>query len=171
MDRLPCQNEDASQVTDEALDQLGLSPEDRSAIAEAYRHSRGRLWAAIGPACAAALGGSLEQAKQLGTESCQHVVLEHAQEGGDQALQSLRRVAAFRAGDAPSPSQNGAMPLDDVMLALTDESRLFEADLAQALGPDEAHRIVFTQGGLCFTESTYGLDHPLRADGPWGLAK
>jgi hypothetical protein len=60
--------------------------------------------------------------------------------------------------------------VDEVMLALTDEARLFEAELATAFGPDDAHRMVFTQDGLCFTESTFGLDRPLR-NGPLGLAR
>jgi hypothetical protein len=54
-------------------------------------------------------------------------------------------------------------------VALTHEAALFEAELAEALGPAEAHPVMFTQDGLCFVESTFGLDKPLRPDGPWGL--
>ena len=171
MVRLPCASEESAKVDDEALDRLGLAPDDRPAIAEAYRHSRERQWAALGPACATALGGSIEKARERGLQSCKHLVVQHGQDQGNRTLESVRRVASFRAGDTEAPPKNDGSPLDSVMLALTEEAGLFEAELAEALGPAEAHRVMFTQDGLCFVESTFGLDKPLRADGPWGLER
>ncbi len=169
--RLPCASEESARVDDEALDRLGLAPDDRPAIAEAYRHSRERQWAALGSACATALGGSIEKARERGLQSCKHLVIQHGQDQGNKTLDSVRRVASFRAGDSEAPPKDSGNPLDSVMLALTREAGLFEAELAEALGPAEAHRVMFTQDGLCFVESTFGLDKPLRADGPWGLER
>lgn len=171
MVRLPCSSEESADLSDETLDRLGLGPDDRATIAEAFRHSRGRQWATLGPACATALGGTIEKAKERGLQACKHLVIQHGQDQGHRSLESARRIAAFRAGDTEGPPNEGWNPLDAALLAMTQEAGLFEAELAEAFGPAEAHRIVFTQEGLCFTEATFGLDKPLRNDGPWGLER
>jgi hypothetical protein len=170
MVRLPCSGDEAANLSEATLDRLGLGPDDAPTIAEAFRNSRERQWATLGPACATALGGSLEKAKERGIQSCKHLVINHGQNEGKRTLESARRISAFRAGDTEVPKE-GWSQLDAALLAMTQEAGLFEAELAEAFGPAEAHRIVFTQEGLCFTEATFGLDKPLRNDGPWGLEK
>ncbi len=69
-------------------------------------------------------------------------------------------VGELRAGQRaqldPSVQQS---PVAKMFLALTDSSKLFENDLAQSLGPEEAHRVTFADG-MCMGQSTFGGPGP-----------
>jgi hypothetical protein len=57
------------------------------------------------------------------------------------------------AGEGPRPDTSSAIT-DRTFLALAEESKRFEDELAEALGPEEAHRLVFSNR-LCFTSATH----------------
>jgi hypothetical protein len=151
--RLPCAL--PRQPARELLEELGLTEGDWPAIAEAFERSARRVWAALAPACAETLGGSKDQASTLGARGCRHAILAAGAADGA-ALRELRKAAAFLAGDAPATPEAERGPVEAMVLALSQEQRLVERELAEHFGPDEADRIVFSDG-LCFTEATHTL--------------
>jgi hypothetical protein len=138
---------------DTQLDKLGLAPADGPIIAAAYQHSADRVWATLGPLCAEALGVSLEQAARVGARECRHHILNDGSRKGT-ALAAFQRAAARIAGDAEAPDDQGAV--EKLVLALAQEQRLFQDELAEHFGPEEAGRLVFSRG-ICFTEATHEL--------------
>ena len=56
------------------------------------------------------------------------------------------------------PSLQGS-PVVKMFFALTAERKLFESELAQALGPEEAHRVTFADG-MCMHTSSFGGPGP-----------
>lgn len=168
--RIPCEDPRQAAPGPEVMDRLGLAPGDAALLEKAYQHSRERLWSTLEPLCATALGGDVEKARSLGPRACRHLIFSHEGKGGA-GLASIRRVSSVRAGVSPPPPPDEQTPLDRMLLALTEETQRFEAELAQTLGPEEAHELVFSQG-LCFSESTHSLGpKPDRADGPRGLVE
>ncbi|HEY1955909.1 MAG TPA: FecR domain-containing protein [Polyangiaceae bacterium] len=146
------------------LDKLGLAPQDASIIHDAYARSTKRVWDVIRPICAQELGGAFAVADKLGADSCVHVVIDLERErDGDAASEAMRQVAEIRAGERSAPAASDAVnPVESVFLALTAEPGLFESDLAQTLGPDDAHRIATTQGGVSMCRSTFGGPGPRK---------
>lgn len=167
--RMPCGEESEAVPSDEVLGQLGLAPSDRDAIANAYAQSRERRWTVLGPLCASALGTTVEVAHRVGLDSCESIAMNHAY-AHEQPLASFRRIAGYRAGRSPLPAPAAQTPFDQLVLYFTGELAAFEADLASAFGPEQAHELVFSKG-LCLSNSTYQLGG--RADGredtPQGL--
>ncbi len=148
----------------DTLDKLGLAPQDANAIHDAYRRSTRRVWDVIRPLCAQELGGSTAVADKLGADACVHVVLDlEEQRDGKAASEAMRQVAEIRAGERQTPGPGDAVnPVETIFLALTGESKSFENDLAQTLGPDDAHRVVFTSGGINMCHSTFGGAGPRK---------
>jgi hypothetical protein len=147
---LPC---DGPPPSDDVLDTLGLSPDDRTVTRQAWDHSATRLHDAILPLCAAALGGRMEVAQEMSTDSCRQVILSTASDRSESKAESARGVASFMAGDAPRPGENSPIT-ERMFLVLAEESKLLEAELAEAFGPEEAHRLIFSDQ-LCFTTATH----------------
>ncbi len=76
-------------------------------------------------------------------------------ERSSSASLSAQRVASFMAGEAPRPDEKSSVT-DRTLLALAEESKRFEDELARAFGPEEAHRLVFSDR-LCFTAASHQL--------------
>jgi hypothetical protein len=146
----------------EWLNGLGLSPDDASALKAAYRRSNQRVWSLVKPACAQAIGG-VDLAERLGLNTCVHMMVVLATEKDAVALdEAMRRIGEVRAGQRPMPRPSEmANSVEGVLLAMTGEMIDFEADLAQSLGPDAAHRVAFADG-MCMAQSTWG-NHGLRS--------
>jgi hypothetical protein len=153
--RIPCEGRPPG---DDALDELGLAPDDRDVLRGAYEHSAARLRSAVLPLCAAALGDRMEAAQEMSTSSCRQVILSTSDERSESGLKSAQSVASFMAGDAPRPDETSGVTAR-LFLVLVEESKHFESELAEAFGPEEAHRIAFSDK-LCFAEATH---HLLRA--------
>jgi len=151
--RVPCPVSSTGDLSPTQLDYLGLAPEDGPFVAAAFQHSAERVWATLGPLCAQALGGSAEQAAAQGPGPCRHLILNDAAQKGT-ALGAFQRAAAYLAGDADEPVEQGAV--EKLVLQLSQEQRLIEAELAEHFGPEEADDLVFSHG-LCFTEATHQL--------------
>jgi hypothetical protein len=140
--------------SEEVLEELGLAPGDQDVLRNAYDNSAKRLNEALMPLCTEALGGRADIAKSLGVNGCRHVLITESRARGENGKESAQRVASYRAGDAPLQGEEGRSLLDETFLALTEESRSFEKELAEAWGPEEAHRVAYSDR-LCFTSATH----------------
>lgn len=159
--RTPCLRDKPWSPKPDNLQKLGLLPQDAPVLEDAYRRSNERLWNAIRPICAQAIGG-LEVADKLGASNCQHVVLDiENRKDSDAVGEAMRQVGEMRAGMRPMPGPNEPVhPVVRMFLAVTGEGKSFENDLAQSFGPEDAHRIVFAEDGLCVHTSTWGGHGP-----------
>lgn len=150
--RVPCTGT-GSVPADGNLAQLGLAPDDYPIVREALASSVSRQREALLPICAAALDGQPEVARSLNVDSCLTIIFSTASRRGESPKQSAHNVAAFMAGDAPRPENESALT-ERAFLALAGESKRVEDDLAAAFGPEEAHRITFSDA-LCFGRSSF----------------
>lgn len=142
--RVPCMlpAEGAFKLPEAELEDLGLTPEDGDVLTEAYRRSNARVWKVVQPLCLQAVELP-EVVDMLGVTNCLRVVEQVATKRDFKAtLEARRQVAEVHAGMRTSPDPALAKhPVFVADMALTSEARLFEADLAESLGPDEARRI------------------------------
>jgi len=139
---LPCLRDTPFTPSTRQLDRLGLAPQDATVLRDAYKKSNDRVMAQLKPLCAKVLGNA-ELADRVGSSACMSAIVDSARkENPDKMRDALTRVAEVNAGKrgAPDPGQ-GVEPVEALMLAFTGESKAFEADLAAALGPEDAHRI------------------------------
>jgi hypothetical protein len=129
------------------LDGLGLSPEDGEVIAEAHRRSNARVWDVIRPLCEEAIGDPAT-VDLLGGQGCMRVVQELAvAKDPMKSLEAQRKVAEVHAGLQPRPAPDQPQhPVFQMLMALTSEAKLFEADLAETFGPEDAKRIAQSDG-------------------------
>lgn len=158
--RVPCFRKPDWQPPEEQLSALGLAPDDAPALKEAYQRSNGRLWSTIRPLCVAALGNEAAVDK-IGPDTCIHLVVDMARDKDKDAwAESMWQVGEVRAGLRPEPSAEVAQsPIYKIFSALTGEAKNFEADLAKNLGPEEAHRVAFSDK-ICAGRSTFGGPGP-----------
>ena len=158
--RTPCFRKPDWQPPPEQLTSLGLAPDDAPALKEAYQKSNRRLWSTIRPLCAAALGNETAVDK-IGPDTCIHLIVDMNRETDREGwAEAVRQVGEVRAGLRPEPSEEILKnPVYKVFSAMTGESKNFEADLAQNLGPEEAHRVTFSDS-LCAGRSTFGGPGP-----------
>ena len=77
--QVPCTRPDAWTPPADLLNQLGLPPDDASALKNAYAQSRNRIWSVLKPICTEAIG-SADLAEKLGQNTCIHVVFNLAEE-------------------------------------------------------------------------------------------
>lgn len=154
--RIPCFREEQWEPSPEAMNRLGLAPQDNASIKAAYKHSTDKMWSKIKPLCAQALG-SAEAAEKIGPSTCQFLILD-IEEGknGDAAKDAMKMVGEVRGGVRPAPSPNDKVsPVFNMFMAVTDGIHDFEHHLAQSLGPEEAHRLAYTDKGLCMGSSQW----------------
>jgi hypothetical protein len=151
--RIPCGG--ARPPGDDVLDELGLAPDDRAVLQRAYDDSAKRMRNALLPLCAAALGNRMDLAGAMSVDSCRHIIISTSRTRNEDPSQGAQRVADFMAGDGPRPGPSAGLT-ERAFLTLAEESGLFEEDLAQAFGPEEAHRLVFSDR-LCFSSGTHQL--------------
>jgi ferric-dicitrate binding protein FerR (iron transport regulator) len=157
---MPCKRPGGWVASPDQLQKLALAPHDGPALQSAYAKSNERLWSTIKPLCGQAIG-SVEVAEKVGMSTCIHLVLDLAQaKEKDAANEAMRQVAEIRAGVRPPPGPNEqTSAVTRMFLALTGEMKSFEGDLAQSLGPEEAHRVAYAEG-MCMGQSTFGGPGP-----------
>ncbi len=160
--RVPCANPKRA-LSDETLDKLGLAPDDRAVLEKAYQNSTRRLRQQLLPFCARALGNRMDLAEAVGVDACTTVILKTAHTRREDTVKSGRRVAAVMAGDATVTEDFNTTDL--AFLALVEESGRFEQELAEAFGPEDAHRITFSPD-MCFSSSVYQFAKPPTASEP-----
>ena len=158
--RLPCSDPKAWKPKPESLDKLGLAPSDTVTLRDAYGKSSQRVWAQMKPLCAQA-AGTAEVAEKLGASTCTHLIVDVAHaDDREAANEAMRVVGEIRAGLRSMPGPDEKLhPVTKLFLILTAENKVFEGDLAQAIGPAEAHRLAFADG-LCTQTSVFGGPGP-----------
>lgn len=139
---VPCLRETPFTPSQRQLDRLGLAPQDANVLRDAYKKSNERVMTQLKPLCAKVLG-SPEIADRVGSTACMSAIVDSARkENPDKMHDALARVAEVNGGKRTAPEPGQAVePVEALMLAFTGESKAFEADLAAALGPEDAHRI------------------------------
>jgi hypothetical protein len=150
--RMPCIAKDPWSPSAAELQKMGLAPSDGPAVHEAYVKANQRVWADVRPLCAAALGGDTQVADRLGVNVCMNVVQDTPGVEG-----TARRVAEMRAGLRPLPGAGDTVDgPTQMLLDMTHEQQLFEADLASSFGPEEAHRLLYGDSGACLNDWSEG---------------
>jgi hypothetical protein len=129
------------------LNELGLSPGDGEVIAEAHRRSNARIWDVVRPLCEDVVGdpGTVDL---LGGPGCLRLIRQFSDAKDPAAARNAQRqVAEMHAGMRPRPAPDAPKdPMTETFLALTSEAQLFEADLAESFGPEDAKRIAQSNG-------------------------
>jgi hypothetical protein len=140
--RVPCIRDKPWTPTERVVDRLGLAPSDTEALRAAYEASNKRMNDQIRPLCAQALG-SADAVDKVGASGCIDVINNSARKAGtDTTKAALARVAEVQAGKREAPKAGSDVPpVEQLGLILTKESKTFESDLAQKLGPEEAKRL------------------------------
>jgi hypothetical protein len=152
--RLPCSQ--YREIPAGTLQELGIAPDEQEVLRRAYANSADRQKGGLLPLCAAALDGRLDLAAAVGIDACRHIIVSTAPTRGEDEGETAKRIAAFMAGDAPLPDEAQRTVLDKTFLLLVQEAGLFEGELAEAFGPEDAHRLVFSDR-LCFSSATFQL--------------
>lgn len=152
--RMPCLGESGWTFSPDKLNKLGLSPDDGKALYDAYKRSRERIWSVVKPLCIQALGASPEIVDKIGPDQCIHLVYDL--EDKDVSAESLWTTADIRAGLKPEPGPKDKVdPALKMFLTLTSANQAFEQDLAKTFGPDEAHRLAFSED-MCTSNNRWG---------------
>jgi hypothetical protein len=140
--RVPCIRDKPWVPNERVVDRLGLAPADTEALKTAYEASNKRMNDQIRPLCAQVLG-SPEAADKVGASACIDVINNSARKtNADATKASLSRVAEIQAGKREAPKAGSDVPpVEQLALLLTKESKTFEGDLAQKLGPEDAKRL------------------------------
>jgi hypothetical protein len=140
--RVPCIRDKPWAPTERTVDRLGLAPSDVDVLKAAYEASNKRMSDQLRPLCEKTLG-SADAVDKVGLSSCIDVINRSAVKGGaDTTKAALSRVAEVQAGKREAPKAGADVaPVEALGLILTKESKTFEDDLAQKLGPEEARRL------------------------------
>ena len=142
--RIPCSLHplSPSDLEPEEQDKLGLSPEEGRTVRELHRRSNDRVWSTIRPLCKAHVNDDTA-VELLERSDCLGLIERAAVKKDFEAAAQLRRhVGEVHAGLRPRPAPGEAThPLFAALLAITSEARLFEADLEEHFGPEEAKNI------------------------------
>jgi hypothetical protein len=119
---------------------FGLSPQEEKVLIAAHTNSAARTWGMIEPLCDRVVGESMAQ--KLGVSGCILIVM-HA--NGDTALgNAMREVGQIRGGLMPMPP-NVTEPAEQMLLQLTGETKVFENELAESLGPEQAATLTYQE--------------------------
>ena len=148
--RTPCYDRDGWTPSPDTLNKLGLSAQDGPVLRDAYERSYQRLWAQIRPICAQELGSTGDVLERIGPDACVHLVYDiETAIDKNAAGEAHTQAAEIRAGLRPEPAPGEKVhPILKLFLLLTTANTTFEADLAKSLGPDEAHRLAYSDD-LC----------------------
>lgn len=139
--RMPCIRDTPWTPNQRVLDRLGLAPHDAETIKTAYANSNKRMSDVITPLCAKTLG-SAEAASRVGPKACADAILSGAKRGDPEGMQkSIVRVAETNAGKDVKPGADSAA--ETLLLAMTKETKQFEAELASKFGPEEGKRLAY----------------------------
>jgi hypothetical protein len=141
--RVPCVRDTPWVPPQRAVDRLGLAPTDVDTLKDAYARSNKRVLDQVRPLCAKVLG-SAEIVDKVGASACMDAITNDARKGNPQGMrEALTRVAEVQSGKRAAPKAAEGPAIEQLTLALTNEQRAFEADLAAKLGPEEAKRLAW----------------------------
>jgi hypothetical protein len=137
--RYPCDIEPDWHISPEQRNALGLSPQEAAEVERAYLDEEDRLAGVMQPGCAKVLG-SAELARRLGNRVCESVLM-NSQRDPDSDIQL---VADIRAGNVPMPPPEKIDPYTAMLLSQTESEGKLQAALTPTFGPEEAHRLAFS---------------------------
>jgi hypothetical protein len=151
----PCSKKDYRPDA-ETLQKLGLAPQDGDTLVAAYKKVGQWRDAQMRPACQEVIGKS-ELSDRIPVDGCMHLVSDLLGETDPKERREAQQLATdIRAGIKPPPGPNDKVsPLTRMMLASVNQMKVFEDELAKSFGPEEAHRIAYSEG-LCMGRSTWG---------------
>jgi ferric-dicitrate binding protein FerR (iron transport regulator) len=153
--RVPCSKQAGYKPDADVVNKLGLAPQDADTIANAYKKVAEWREKNMRPICQEVLGRS-ELTDKMSVDSCMHLVSDFLSETDPKARTEAQQLAVdIRAGLKTPPAGEKMPPLTRMMLASTQQIKVFEEELAKSFGPDEAHRITYADG-LCMGHSTWG---------------
>ncbi len=148
--QLPCSTPSGrGSLPPERLQALGLAPDDGPLLDAAFQKSTNDTWTQIRSICAEVIDAPLPVVDRIGLNSCTHVIMDHSPDS--QGAQ--RFVASVRAGLAP-PGATNTSPAARMLMAITGASGALESEIASAMGPEEARRLV-SGSGLCFVRGSH----------------
>jgi hypothetical protein len=143
--RYPCADRSLWRPTPETIQKLGLAPQDARTIEQAGLNAYRQSWKEVRAMCA-----TIEDAQpdRLGRDQC--IDLIKSQWTNDDPVgtdAALRRAAQVRAGlrSAPSVTDTRLHMVERLAQVLAESQQSYEHELAQSLGPAEAHRIAFSE--------------------------
>lgn len=143
--RAACPRADEWNISPSALNKLGLAPQDAQPIHDALKRSADRTWAVVRGLCIQSLGGSAELADKLGEATCATLITDLAQQK-ENTSEETHVVAEIHAGLRPmDPAALGTY--GQMLYSLSSEAKAIEADLTQSIGPDDARRFTYGDGG------------------------
>lgn len=153
--RYPC-SKSSYKPDAEAIQKLGLAPQDGETITEAYRKVGQWREANMRSVCQEVIGKS-DLSDRMPVDSCLHLVSDFLAETDPKARRDAQQLAVdIRAGIKPMPGPNEKLPaLTRLMLASVQQLKVFEDELTKSFGPAEAHRITYSDA-LCMGNSTWG---------------
>jgi hypothetical protein len=168
--RVPCMRDKPWTPNQRVLDRLGLAPSDAATIRDAYEHSNKRMAEQIKPLCVKTLG-SAEAADRVGPKACSDAILAGAKRTDPEGTQkSLVRVAEINAGKTDAKPAADPAAAEQLLLAMTKESKAFEAELASKLGPEEAKRLAWAPE-MCSDRTTVRAKDDEPDDAPSGRGR
>lgn len=154
--RMPCMRPDGWDFKPDRLNKLGLAPQDAQTLRDAYDRSHQRMWKEIRPMCIAALSAPPEIVDKIGADSCVHLIYDiELKKNMDATQEAHTQVAEIRAGLRPEPPADKQHPVMKLMLLMTSANGSFESDLAKSFGPEEAHRLAYSED-MCNSNSRWG---------------
>lgn len=153
--RYPC-SKSSYKPDAEAIQKLGLAPQDGETITDAYRKVAQWREANMRSVCQEVIGKS-DLSERMPVDSCLHLVSDFLAETDPKARRDAQQLAVdIRAGLKPMPGPNEKLPaLTRLMLASVQQLKVFEDELGKSFGPAEAHRITYSDA-LCMGNSTWG---------------
>lgn len=137
--RYPCAFDGEFHISPAQRDALGLSPQEAAEVERVFLDEEDRLASVMQPGCAKVLG-SAELARRLGNRVCESVLMNSQKDPNP----DIQLVADIRAGNVPMPSPEKVSPYAAMLLAQTESENRLVAELTPTLGPEEAHRIAFS---------------------------
>lgn len=163
--RMPCLRTDGWDFPADKLNKLGLAPQDATTLKDAYTRSYQRIWKEIRPLCIKALEAPPEIVDKIGPDSCVHLIYDlELKKNGDATQEAHTQVAEVRAGLRPEPPADKQHVVMKMMLLLTGSNGAFEGDLAKSFGPEEAHRLAYSDD-MCNSNSRWGGGKKRNAQG------
>jgi hypothetical protein len=150
--RMPCASPASWTPTAAQLAKDGLPPGDAQAIHDAREQSYQRVWSVVAPLCTQALHGDAKIAETLGPVTCTALVADVARANNENTAEELRAVAEMRAGlRAYDPKALGGY--GQILYVESGEVSAMEAQLTQAIGPDDARAFVYGDGS-CWSNNS-----------------
>lgn len=137
--RYPCAFDAEFHLSASQRDALGLSPQEAAEVERVFLDEEDRLASVMQPGCAKVVG-SAELARRLGNRVCESVLMNSQKDPNP----DIQLVADIRAGNVPMPPPEKVDPYAAMMLAQTESEGRLQAALTATFGPEEAHRIAFS---------------------------